>query len=653
MEKAGKNDLCPCGSGKKYQKCCGKQREVISMNEFIMQEVMQVQRDLLHYALTKHKKELGEFIARRTNHLLDDEWDELFVFYTTLWAIFCQPLVNRKTIIEHYIQTCASQIKSPTIRKLLHTWGREFPSFVRVIERESLSFVIAEDIFTQKQKRIAFDKPEIKEGHLLIGTLVSSGPAYSFFISCLEIERHVAETVIELLQEMFDEKKDVSVREFVTLSFPELLYECFLQLSSKYLSIESLEWEQPVYEQVAYVLQERMEEIHGNGPWIYVAIVLWKVYCDLERPFIQKPELYAAAIHYLTLVIVIPYQAATQKEIAKCYRISSRSMAIKYREMEESMAEFIAQIYKKIDHFEEGRILTPEFIPHSQITTEPNRHNIRRLIQKPNDSAAQEGHLFVQSMLTNKKSESLREQAQELLDQAFHEVNPKRRKELVHQALRLYPNSAAAYNILGDEATTLKEAVTYYQKGMEAGEKELGKSFFRDYKGHFWMITETRSYMRAKEKYAQALWLLGEKEKAIKQYEQLLQLDFNDNQGTRYVLLPAYLETEKYEKAEELIEQYDEPTAFISYNRLLLAYLRYGLHEEMEELLEQAWQTNEYVMDYVLKKKRPPTNSPSFYSLGDENEAVIYAKEHLAFWQKERELLGWLQAMAPSFKTKW
>jgi SWIM/SEC-C metal-binding protein len=24
VEKVGRNDLCPCGSGKKYKKCCGK-----------------------------------------------------------------------------------------------------------------------------------------------------------------------------------------------------------------------------------------------------------------------------------------------------------------------------------------------------------------------------------------------------------------------------------------------------------------------------------------------------------------------------------------------------------------------------------------------------------------------------------------------------
>ncbi|MCH9620847.1 MAG: hypothetical protein S4CHLAM20_02530 [Chlamydiia bacterium] len=29
-EKCGRNDPCPCGSGKKYKKCCGKQKKLAS-----------------------------------------------------------------------------------------------------------------------------------------------------------------------------------------------------------------------------------------------------------------------------------------------------------------------------------------------------------------------------------------------------------------------------------------------------------------------------------------------------------------------------------------------------------------------------------------------------------------------------------------------
>jgi uncharacterized protein YecA (UPF0149 family) len=26
LDKVGRNDMCPCGSGKKYKKCCGKDK---------------------------------------------------------------------------------------------------------------------------------------------------------------------------------------------------------------------------------------------------------------------------------------------------------------------------------------------------------------------------------------------------------------------------------------------------------------------------------------------------------------------------------------------------------------------------------------------------------------------------------------------------
>jgi len=39
-EKVGRNDPCPCGSGKKYKKCCG--REALETNEEGRHEVSQL-----------------------------------------------------------------------------------------------------------------------------------------------------------------------------------------------------------------------------------------------------------------------------------------------------------------------------------------------------------------------------------------------------------------------------------------------------------------------------------------------------------------------------------------------------------------------------------------------------------------------------------
>ena len=33
MKKVGRNELCPCGSGKKYKKCCGSNDKIIKFKK--------------------------------------------------------------------------------------------------------------------------------------------------------------------------------------------------------------------------------------------------------------------------------------------------------------------------------------------------------------------------------------------------------------------------------------------------------------------------------------------------------------------------------------------------------------------------------------------------------------------------------------------
>jgi len=64
-----------------------------------------------------------------------------------------------------------------------------------------------------------------------------------------------------------------------------------------------------------------------------------------------------------------------------------------------------------------------------------------------------------------------------------------------------------------------------------AGEKDLGPEFFKEHKGYFGGLIETRPYMRAKVTLAMYQEYIGHTEAAIEQYEELLELNPNDNQG--------------------------------------------------------------------------------------------------------------------------
>jgi tetratricopeptide (TPR) repeat protein len=128
------------------------------------------------------------------------------------------------------------------------------------------------------------------------------------------------------------------------------------------------------------------------------------------------------------------------------------------------------------------------------------------------------------------------EKAIELVDLAY-ESSPKKGKELIEEALKLDSDNIDAYNYLGEIEHDISKSLGHYTKGIEAGERKLGKKFFKENEGHFWLMIETRPYMRAKFNVADTLALLNRDTEAVNHYVEMLGLNPSDNLGVRYELL--------------------------------------------------------------------------------------------------------------------
>ncbi len=89
--------------------------------------------------------------------------------------------------------------------------------------------------------------------------------------------------------------------------------------------------------------------------------------------------------------------------------------------------------------------------------------------------------------------------AQDIVQRAFAETDPRKRARLAKQALDLSADCADAYVLLAEQATTRKEALDLYQQALAAGERAIGPDAFQQSVGHFWGLLETRPYMRARE----------------------------------------------------------------------------------------------------------------------------------------------------------
>ncbi|HEY7885267.1 MAG TPA: tetratricopeptide repeat protein, partial [Cellvibrionaceae bacterium] len=232
--------------------------------------------------------------------------------------------------------------------------------------------------------------------------------------------------------------------------------------------------------------------------------------------------------------------------------------------------------------------------------------------------------------------------AEELLIDAFEAESQDEAADYARQALALDPLSVQARLILAQTAHSLPERVKWLEQAVEAGEKFFGEEFFKDSLGHFWGLHETRPFMHALADLAMSYKLEGKLDKAISCYQRCLTLNPNDNQAVRYSLLSCYIQKNQLEKADQLMHEYDEPSAFMCYARALVCFIREGDSPAARVLKKQALASNKYIPKLLAGRSKMPKLMPDYYSPGDKNEAVIYIEDYQAAWRQVIGAMGWL-----------
>ncbi len=242
-----------------------------------------------------------------------------------------------------------------------------------------------------------------------------------------------------------------------------------------------------------------------------------------------------------------------------------------------------------------------------------------------------------------RKARTPLEKAQDLVYSAF-DLDPDQRVAMAREALEISADCADAYVVLAEAASTADEALELYRQGVTAGERAMGKKAFKEYRGHFWGFLETRPYMRARLGLAQTLWDTGRREEAVEQYQDLLRLNPNDNQGVRYLLAEALMDLNRHQELARLLEEYkDDATAVWGYTRALLAFRQEGDTSHSRRLLTEAHVANPYVPDYLTGRKPAPMELPPYIGLGDENEAISYVAEARSNWRSTPGALAWIR----------
>ena len=240
---------------------------------------------------------------------------------------------------------------------------------------------------------------------------------------------------------------------------------------------------------------------------------------------------------------------------------------------------------------------------------------------------------------------SASEKAQELAYDAMEADDPNAAVKLAMRAVELDRRCVDALVMLAHAGSdSPDELIENIEKAVWMGERALGEEFFEENRGHFWGIIKTRPYMRARQELADLLRDAGRTDDAIAHYEAMLDLNPDDNQGIRDLLLACYLTRGDLDGTRRLFDQNEEDSsATFRWSRVLERHLA-GDEAGAVSFLLEARRDNHFVEPYLIGKKSMPRTLPDFYSPGDESEAEYVAVNLRPAWKGHRASLSWLKA---------
>lgn len=593
----GRNDACHCGSGKKYKKCC--MNKVTSIEAIRHADLEKMQGELMQFASSIYSREMDKAVREKMRKFNIGE-DQQIYGSLLVWAVFSVNVGNG-TILEAFIEKKRRENVRPVTMAQLEKWAGAVPTFSVVEHVTDDESYTVKDLFTEEVKDVRVDEGthSFKSGAMLLGYLLPFGDYYTYFMMQLEFEEAQTEFNKQLTLKLFEESSFDDIGAFMADQFPEMLISMLTEPVEEEPQVEEkpereeekLVWDELLYEKAALKMQRNLLQAHVPVETAEKAFVLMHKYLHSVKPTIKKEVIYSAGMHYFVEKHMYK-QGMTQKKIAELYEVSTSSLSKVYKEIKELLE---ADLTEDSDTVSKGD--------------------------------------------AKKYTDADRARAQELIYEAM-ESSPQQRVKLAKQAMEIYPFHPDAYNMLGDAESDPAKQLELYKQGMEAGETDLGKDIFKQDKGMFWGMIETRPYMRSKFNYAILEAAMGNLTEAIKQCEELLELNEMDSQGVRYTLFVMYMDAGEHKKAKALLEKFEETDfAAGAYNMLLVEFALKGMTPAVERLAQKAKNVNPVIYDVLAGKRKLPKEPEEF---GQEYEAVEYFMEYGFVWSNHPELVEWM-----------
>ena len=211
------------------------------------------------------------------------------------------------------------------------------------------------------------------------------------------------------------------------------------------------------------------------------------------------------------------------------------------------------------------------------------------------------------------------------------------------KALSIDADCIDAYVLLSHDAATEAEAIALLREAVRVGDR-LFAPVLDHPDMHWWGFIGTRPYMRAMHELGLALERARDLADAEEAYRRLLDLNPNDNQGVRMLLLRLLLDQGKLKECKPILDRYEDDWSLEIMLTNLMLELDKGTKRAPRKLRAEITKRNEHVLPMLAEALRydSPFAEPesAFVSLGSEDEARSYVANFLEGWRAKKGLPG-------------
>jgi uncharacterized protein len=375
MSTVGRNEPCPCGSGKKYKKCCEKEN-VVNIDTLVNQELDVLQAQLYDFIASAQDAKMEEayhdYLKKMELMKADpDIYEMAFVS----WFGSTQKAADGTRLIDRFIDKTAGTVTRPQTAAVLESW-RNLRVTAGTVEKVDDSTLHVEEVVTGEKLIVKERFGKLEEKSFFLALLLPNGDKYLPFAQYFiypSIEKAAMELVnIRFEQGEFENLQDYLADQYMMLAdVGFVLYSAEKKNSGKKAAaeavgteieaaepsdesgeqadtIEGVEiWKTPEYVEAITSLQTFLTEKGEDKAESDLLVAVLEKYFYTERPTIRNPKIYSGALVDMAKNIDEISIRHVQKELAEYFDVSANSISRRSKQIWESYQDTVHKLLNK------------------------------------------------------------------------------------------------------------------------------------------------------------------------------------------------------------------------------------------------------------------------------------------------------------------